>query len=189
VEQIKSILILGLVLIAVSLYVFRPSAPYEPPVWIETPAVIGDSLRKVIINEARQGYLTVDEARRFEKIKWRTKYKDNDSLLGLIDSLRIQGVRIQPDLTPVSILTDSVKYRLSKSDSSLGVGFDAVIGLSDTAVAEPYNLFIHNFWLDSLTWRVQEKEEKRLTLIELVVEYPKEIAQIALLFLLIGVIK
>jgi len=194
-EQAKSILIIGLLVIVSALFVFRPSAPYEPPVFVSIPSVISDSLKERIVSDANAGYLVGTEnefAKRFGKTKWRTHRvrdsKAEDSLAGLIDSLRIHGLRIQDDSIYVSILTDSTEYRLSKRDSVLGVGFDIVIGLADTVLLEPFNAFIHERWLDSLTWHLQEKPVKKLNWIEWLREYPDRIGIIAFIFLILGIV-
>ncbi len=190
-EQIKSIAIVALILVSVILF-YKP-APYEPPVWVEVPAEISDSLRQRIVSNANKGYVRGTEeelTKRFgkvrTKVKWRANRKAEDSLATVIDSLRIQGVRIQDSLRYVSILTDSTYFRLSKTDSALGIGFDLKIGLADTVALHPFDVFVHEFWLDSLVWKVEEKPVEKLGWIEWVVEYPDKVAIVALAAMIFG---
>jgi len=170
-EQIKSILIVGLVLIAVALY-YKP-AVYEPPVYVEIPALIDDSTRAVIISSAKRDSVVV---RYIDRVRWTTK-----------DSLRIQDSIQIVRLPYVSILTDSAEYRLSRLDSTLGVGFSLKIGLADTVILEPFDTFIHDFWLDSLVWKVEKQPEvKPLNWLEWVMAYPDKVAITALVAMIIG---
>ena len=157
-EQLKSILIIVLVLASAVLW-FKP-APYVSPEYIEIPAVIDDSTRQRIISNAKVDSISINYV---DKIRWNLK-----------DSLRIQDSLYIDTLSYVSILTDSAEYRLSQLDSTLGVGFDLKITLSDTVILEPYNVFVHDFVLDSLVWKVDVKPETKLSFVELVLAYPLE---------------
>lgn len=179
-EQVKSIALISLGLLCVLLW-FKP-APYVSPEYVEIPALITDSMKTRIISDANSGYLVGTEEefkKRFGKTVTKTKWNIKDSLR-IQDSLHIDTLRY------VSILTDSTEYRVSQLDSSLGVGFDLTIGLSDTVILEPYDKFIHDFWLDSLTWKIADKPEVELGWVEWFMKYPKKIVITALTFLLLG---
>ena len=179
-EQLKSVLITVLVIAGVVLW-FKP-AKYADPIFIDVPVELTDSAKQYIINEANSGLLvgTEDEfVKRFGKVIKKTKYN-------IKDSLRIQDSLVIDTLQYVSILTDSSYYELNQLDSTLGIGFKLRIGLSDTVVLAPYNKFVHEFWLDSLTYIVEEKPIEKQGWIEWVVASPEKVSVVALIAMLVG---
>lgn len=180
-EQIKNIFLVALVLAIVILW-FR-SPVYEPPVFIDVPMELSDNAKQRIVNEANEGLVVATEAeliRRYGKVVKKT-------ILNIKDSLRIQDSLHVDTLQYVCILTDSAFYDLGLVDSVLGVGFDLRIGLADTVLLEPYNKFVHEFWLDSLTWKLKAQPEvAKLNWFEWLVTYPEKVATIALIALIFG---
>lgn len=161
----------------------------SPPVYVSVPATITDSMRTAIVNEANEGFIVGTEhelSERFgiTKTKWRTR------IVSIVDSTAIDSLgrivgELKDSLRYVRILTDSVFYDLKQIDSTLGVGFTARIGLSDTVFLEPINAFKHEFWLDSLEWKITTHEPERLTWAEWVVGYPERVAITGLTFLIL----
>ena len=179
-EQLKTTLILVLVIASAVLW-FKP-AQYADPVFIDVPIELSDSAKQRIVNEANSGLLVGSEEefiKRFGKVVKKTKWN-------IKDSLRIQDSIHVDTLQYVSILTDSALYRFSHADSTLGVGFSLNIGLSDTVILEPYNVFVHDFWADSLVYTVKKEEPKKLDWIAWISEYPDRVSIIALIFMVLG---
>ena len=179
-EQLKSILILVLVLASAVLW-FKPPQ-YADPIFVDVPVELSDSAKQRIVNEANSGLLVGTEeefVKRFgktvKKVKWNVK-----------DSLRIQDSLFIDTLQYVCILTDSALYRFSHADSTLGVGFSLNIGLADTAVLAPYNTFVHEFWVDSLAYKVKEKKVEKLDWVAWIAGYPDRVSIIALIFMILG---
>ena len=179
-EQLKSILIAVLVLASAILW-FKPPQ-YADPIFVDVPVELSDNAKQQIINEANSGLLVGTEeefVERFGKVVKKTKWN-------VRDSLRIQDSLYIDTLQYVSILTDSALYRFSHADSTLGVGFSLNIGLSDTVILEPYNVFVHEFWADSLVYKVEKKEPKKLDWVAWIVGYPDRVSIIALVFMILG---
>ena len=185
-EQVKNILIIGLALIALSLFVFRPSAPYEPPVWVEVPAEIGDSLRESIVSEANQGMVVLTEAQIIARYGQEV-VNERDSIIWLYrDSVRIQDPKNTGDPIYLSILTDSTQFILAHEDSLLGVGIRAVIGLHDTTFVSPYQFFVHDFHVDSLAYKVRSEPKVKPNWVEWILEWPDRLSIVALVFMILG---
>jgi len=179
-EQLKNILLIVLAIASAVLW-FKPPQ-YADPIFIDVPVELSDSAKQRIINEANSGLLvgTEDEfVKRFGKVVKKTKWN-------VKDSLRIQDSLVIDTLQYVSILTDSALYRFSHADSTLGVGFSLNIGLADTVILAPYNTFVHEFWVDSLAYKVKKEEPKKLEWIQWVLEYPDRVSIVALIFMVLG---